>query len=84
MSPGLKALQDIRDWAAKGEARDIGGRLGMDLPDDADFVALSEETPGVEPERPVDEAQAGAELDLGDISPEDLEALLALAAQSEG
>jgi len=82
--PSMKALEEIRDWAARGEARGIGQRAGLELPEDADFVALAEETPGVEPEPQLPPpAENADELENGSVSPEQLEQLLALLA-SEG
>jgi hypothetical protein len=74
MREQMKALQDIRSWAAKGEARDIGARAGMELPEDPDFVAHAEETPGVEPEHPREEMPAAEGADS--LTPEQIEELL--------
>ena len=80
--PALKALEEIRDWAARGEARGIGQRAGLELPDDDDFL---ESTPGVESdaqEPPSDvfepPAENADELENGAVDPEQLEQLLAL------
>lgn len=77
----MKALEEIRDWAAKGEARDMGGRLGLELPDDADFVARSEQTPGVEPEEGNEPEGASVEIDAEGIDQAQLEDLLASLLQ---